>query len=919
MEFLSSTVPSVIPLVANTIFKHVAYPFTAGDNTKALELAIRDLQALKEDVNATIKNAEQENGAPTNQAKEWLLQVETIEREAEVIQQKYQQLCRCIWNISPNFCAIYKVSRRATKINIVVKSLCEKIKTIDVVTHLPPPVEMPASSSKTTNLESALHSIKDDVHNNIIGIWGMGGVGKTHLLEQINNAVSQDLAFEVIVVFVTCSKECSEEKVQNKIIEKLGLSMSDSIEQKQSMIYNFFRKRSFVLLLDDLWSRVDLKIVGIPNPMEAVGTYKRKVVLTTRSTEVCGQMEVREKIRVDVLNWDDAWCLFNEKVTEETIDSDPLIEKCAIDVVKELGGLPLALITIGRAMYDKTDHREWEHAVKLLKLARLNDLEFSGSNQSVFHTLKFSYDNLKNDDNNLRQCFLHCSLWPEDYCISKDELIHLWIGLGLIDEPKIQEAYDTGHRYIGRLQAVCLLEVGDTYGNTVKMHDVIRDMALWISNDQGKNINKWIVQAGIYETQQQQPQNFEIEVSGYTEKLSIMRNYGCTLSISITCVSATLSTLLLNNNSIEDPKILQLELFSKLTFLDLSSNSLEAFPVEICKLVHLQFLNLSENSFLKTLLPEELGALANLKILLLFHTNLTFPNKVLPKLKALRVLDLRQFSMAENFHNFSVLQEELQCLPNFEALGFSIPNSSTIDFHEFSQKVRVPIKWLGVSRCTESCLIFLSCFLQNSYLQNNLLSIEIRRMIDVEYVKFERTGENQNDCHLGRLETLHFYRMDNMKEVLWKGPEPKDVFPRLQSLMFLNCYQLTSISWIVNLPCIRTLELHSCTSIKQLIRTDELKISGVEVSQLSFPSLKTIVLEENSGLERISDSIITFPAMEFLYVFKCGNLKVLPFKPSNPPRRLKLIQGFEEWWNTIEMEDGDDKSVFQPFFKKWDF
>ncbi|KAJ1685497.1 hypothetical protein LUZ63_016887 [Rhynchospora breviuscula] len=316
MEFLNGAVSSIVPLVTNTIFKHVAYPFTAGDNIRALESATRQLRALKEDVNMEIRNAEWENGAATNQAKEWLLQAESTEKEAEEIQQKYQELCRCIWNISPNFCAIYKVSRSAAKMHIEVKSVCEKKVSLEVITRMPPPLaqEMRVSSSKSANLELALHFIKDDVHNNIIGIWGMGGIGKTHLLEQINNELSRDPRFKVIVIFVTCSKECSEEKVQNKIIEKLGLSKSDSIEQKQSTVYNFLRERSFVLLLDDLWDRVDLKTIGIPNPMESVGTVIRKVVLTTRSTEVCGQMEVKKKIRVDVLNWDDAWCLFKEKV-----------------------------------------------------------------------------------------------------------------------------------------------------------------------------------------------------------------------------------------------------------------------------------------------------------------------------------------------------------------------------------------------------------------------------------------------------------------------------------------------------------------------------------------------------------------------------------------------------------------------------
>ncbi|KAJ3684198.1 hypothetical protein LUZ61_013362 [Rhynchospora tenuis] len=504
MELLKPTVGSLLPWVATKVTDHVAYPFKVDHNVKALELAHRELGALKKDVKAELINAERGNGAPTEQVKLWLEEVEVIEQEAAEICEKCRQLCRCIWNISPNLWLKYQISRSAAKKHAEVINLCEKRATVQVIIHMPPPLaqEMPSSSSISPYLKSALDCVNNDVHG-IIGIWGMGGVGKTHLLKQINNELSRDCLSDFVVVFVTCPKDCSQEKVQNDIIDKLRLDKNGSMEQKQSKIYNFLRERSFVLLLDDLWGRVDLDTIGIPNPRIIVGTCKRKVVLTTRSTEVCGQMEVQKRIRVDVLNWDDAWSLFKEKVTEETINADLLIQKHAEDVVKELGGLPLALITVGRAMHDKRDMYEWEQAIVLLKQARLNDVEFSRvtqpsqANEPVFFILKFSYDNLKND---IKQCFLHCSLWPEGSSINKDDLVELWMGLGLIDEENIQAAYNVGYSYIRRLQAVCLLEIDDDYtingDDTIKMHDVIRDMALWIANNKGVDRANWIARAG---------------------------------------------------------------------------------------------------------------------------------------------------------------------------------------------------------------------------------------------------------------------------------------------------------------------------------------------------------------------------------------------------------------------------------------
>ncbi|KAJ4787366.1 Disease resistance protein RPS5 [Rhynchospora pubera] len=678
------------------------------------------------------------------------------------------------------------------------------------------------------------------------------------------------------------------------------------MEQKQGTIYNFLREKSFVLLLDDLWDRVDLDTVGVPNPME-LHTCKRKVVLTTRSKEVCRKMEVMKRIKVDILDWEDAWSLFIEKVTKETIDSDPLIKKHAMDVVKELGGLPLALITTGRAMRDKTDHYDWEEAIMQLKQARLDDVESSSGNKSVFHTFKFSYDNLKNDT--LRQCFLHCSLWPEDFSIRKDRLIELWMGSGLIDKPEIQAAYTIGYAYINDLISVCLLETDNDYA--VKMHDVIRDMALWIANNRGVDTNKWInVSAGTHNELR------EIDVFDNTEKLFVMNNYTGIVSFSIKSSSTKLTTLLINHNSVNDTKLLRLELFSELTMLDLSYSNLRAFPVEICKLVHLQFLNLSGNYHATMNVPEELVALINLRYFLLRETDCTFPESVLSKLKSLRMLDLIKYYMEDDFEMFPMLEEDLKGLPQFQALGITISIHGMPEFGKLSQ-ISVPVRWLVVSKYKESSLSISSCFLGNPRLQRYLFTFGIRDSDDVRCVNFESTSENQSICHLERLQSLSFSWMKNMKEVIWRNLNPKDVFPRLQFLEFASCHQLQSISWVVNLPRTRELTIIDCIHMKQLVCVDELNDNGINTNQHSFPLLKTLYLSSNGDLEIISDPMITFPALEFLDVFKCAKLKKLPFEHSNTQRKLKLIRGSEEWWNNIEMEDVSQRSLLQPFFKKW--
>ncbi|KAJ4721582.1 Disease resistance protein family [Melia azedarach] len=92
-----------------------------------------------------------------------------------------------------------------------------------------------------------------------------------------------------------------------------------------------------------------------------------KVVFTTRELEVCGGMEAQKSFKVESLRYEDAWRLFEEKVGKETLDSHPNIPELAETVAEKCGGLPLALIVIGRAMACKKTPQEWEHAIEGVK------------------------------------------------------------------------------------------------------------------------------------------------------------------------------------------------------------------------------------------------------------------------------------------------------------------------------------------------------------------------------------------------------------------------------------------------------------------------------------------------------------------------------------------------------------------------
>jgi disease resistance protein RPS2 len=101
---------------------------------------------------------------------------------------------------------------------------------------------------------------------------------------------------------------------------------------------------------------------------------------------------------------------------------------------------------------------------------------YGSSEEEIYLPLKLSYNSLPSKI--LQQCFLYCSLYPERFSINISELIQCWIADGLIDAHQtLEESFNNGIALVENLKDTCMLEEGEGSG-TVKMHDVLRDVAI---------------------------------------------------------------------------------------------------------------------------------------------------------------------------------------------------------------------------------------------------------------------------------------------------------------------------------------------------------------------------------------------------------------------------------------------------------
>ncbi|XP_034680023.1 probable disease resistance protein At1g52660 [Vitis riparia] len=333
-----------------------------AENQVTLRTELQKLRELKNDVNRKVDVAERQQMKRLDQVQGWLSRVEAMETEvgqligdgAETIEEKRLHGC-----CHPKLCiSSYTLGKKVARKLQDMATLMSEGRNFEVVADIVPPAPVEEIPGRpTVGLESTFDKVwrsLEEEHVGMIGLYGLGGVGKTTLLTQINNHFLKTSHNFDVVIWVVVSRTPNLERVQNEIWEKVGFCddkwKRKSRHEKAKDIWKASSKKRFVMLLDDMWEQMDLLEVGIPPPDQQ---NKSKLIFTTRSLDLCGQMGAHKKIQVKSLAWKDSWDLFKKYVGKDALNSDPEISELAEMVAKECCGLPLAIITVGRAMASK--------------------------------------------------------------------------------------------------------------------------------------------------------------------------------------------------------------------------------------------------------------------------------------------------------------------------------------------------------------------------------------------------------------------------------------------------------------------------------------------------------------------------------------------------------------------------------------
>lgn len=415
----------------------------------------------------------------------WIDDVNNLLEEVDDLEQRMRENTSCFQGRCPTWKRYRLCKQMVKKIEAIRKF--KGTSNIKPFSHRAPlPGIKLQSSEDFTYFESTkvassqlLEALRDeDIY--MIGVYGMGGTGKTALVTEVGKKVEASNVFDKTIL-ITVSQTPNIRDIQGKIADVLNMKLEEESDEgrAQRLWLSLKEKKRILVIVDDLWREFDLNDVGIRLDNDNKGAWK--ILLTTRNQHVCDLMHCQRKIHLGLLGEDESWFLF-QKHAHIDENFSKLLDGVPQKVCMECKGLPIAIKAVGSSLKGKSNAK-WKVAFHRLRNAETIDDKEEGVGVAL-SCLKLSYDYLSNKE---KLIFLMCSMFPEDYKISVEDMIRYAVGLGLGQGFSLESARDEIEAMINRLLESCLLMHTGESKEYVKMHDTVRDTALWIAKRSENN------------------------------------------------------------------------------------------------------------------------------------------------------------------------------------------------------------------------------------------------------------------------------------------------------------------------------------------------------------------------------------------------------------------------------------------------
>ncbi|KAF3772700.1 Disease resistance protein [Nymphaea thermarum] len=900
--------------------RHACYLKNHQTNYETLIRENDMLRTIEEHVNKLVTAEDRKGRDIRREVEEWQKKTRELKNEAECIIRDFQEAqgtCTCCRGL-PNCWYCYRRGKAAGRKHKEVAAHIEKapmeaeqVSKPREINRAAPlnPKPLDGQETATRFVKEILDNIKDASISRI-GVYGMGGVGKTTIVKHVHNQAKE---FDFIM-YIVVSQNLDYKHLQEKIAQYLELPLAKGadLSEGEKLILTRLKGWKYLLILDDVWQDLDIHVLGVPDPVNG-----SKVVVVSRTLDACHAMQTDKNIKVEAMCWKDAMSLFIQNTGD--VIKQPTIEKIAMEVLRECGGLPIAITTIGAALRNNDDAAVWEDTLRALKQSTG---ETEGMDEKVFKILKLSYKFL---DETKQNCFLYLSMFPEDEIIFTYFLSINWHLEGYIgDGMSIKEIVNKGREIILRLKNANLLESAG-YAQNVNMHDLIRDLAVYVSSSEDEaNFTKTGRGVSKAPTEEEWMK---------AKRISLMRTSIETLPDRP--VSPQLKTLLFEG--CEGIKTIPCSFFESmfaLEILNLNGTMIKRLPDSLTKLKSLRALY-----FYGCKMLEDIAAIVDLPELQVLDLYLTGV-KELPdgfvNLKKLRILRMGfTFKLCKIPPNLFSNMPLLEVLNMFRSYGLWKTDSEgrtsagqsqgTLNLEDLADKENLSSVELTIKESGESIQR-----LMESKLVGRLEGLAIQCCGNFEGIDSSKAEDAE------RLKALMVQSCPELKKII-RGTDPKKViFPDLRLLQLEELPMLERVyvemEAHISFLKLEKLTIKGCKALKAIFTYELLKqlqnLVHFEVSNCPevenvidgqvgdedevFPKLTSFGIHNLQKLTTIYEGVLKLKALASVEVSKCPLLKKLPLDAQNCGK-MRIVQGEKEWWEGLVWQEESTKAAFQKY------
>ncbi|KAH9726995.1 Disease resistance-like protein DSC1 [Citrus sinensis] len=319
-------------------------------------------------------------------------------------------------------------------------------------------------NSRIGEMKSLLCLESHDVR--IVGIWGMGGIGKTTIASVVFHQISRDFQGKCFMANVReQSNKIGVIHVRDEVISQV---LGENLKIGTLTIPQNVRKRLWrmkvLIVLDDVHD----EFTQLESLANGVGGFSpgSRIIITTRDKRVLDKCGVNSVYEVEQLTYNHALELLCRKAFRQNNRSRDLLE-LSREVVCYADGNPLALEVLGSSLYHKSK-QQWKDKLNNLKLI---------SEPSIYKVLKISYDELNSE---VKEIFIDIA------CFFKGEDIDFMTRIH--DDPM------SIHDGLNILVNKSLITISDE--NELQMHDLLQEMGQTIvrqesAKEPGKRSRLW--------------------------------------------------------------------------------------------------------------------------------------------------------------------------------------------------------------------------------------------------------------------------------------------------------------------------------------------------------------------------------------------------------------------------------------------